>query len=134
MFDVHLKTRPASRLESARNHPRGSTVGCNIALGHRSEGASAVRDAEPRVPQLAALPRCGQKGCVYPAARVHLFLCIHHLRERREPSLFHSQQPSLVLLDQARFGPGAGDEDLLERSQDRHRLTQERERFLNEAA
>lgn len=134
MFDAPVKSATASGREPSQNHSVDSSARSDDAPASRSEEAATVGDTELRGPQLAALPRCGRKGCVYPAARAQLCLCIHHLRERREPSLFHSQQPSLVLLDQARFGPGAGDEDLLERSQDRHRLSQERERFLNEAA
>jgi hypothetical protein len=63
-----------------------------------------------------------------------LALCIHHFRERREPSLFLSRQPSLTLLDRARFGLTTQDDDIRSRSLDRQRFAHERETFLDEAA
>ena len=80
------------------------------------------------------LPRCCQKGCIFPAQPGGAGECAHHRRQSLEPDCFQSQQPTFLLLDQAKFGlPDTEPDD--GRVRDRHRLTKERVQFmLGEAA
>jgi hypothetical protein len=73
-------------------------------------------------------PRCRERACVFPALPGG-GECVYHRRQSLEPGCFQSQQPSCLLLDQARFGlPDSEPDD--ERVRDRHRLAAERVRFL----
>ena len=105
------------------------------ARGRSPLGPHASPRAQPGVlrPELI-LPRCCERGCVFPAQPGGHGDCAYHRRQSLEPSCFQSQQPSFLLLDQARFGlPDSEPED--ERVRDRHRLAAERVRFmLGEAA
>jgi hypothetical protein len=75
------------------------------------------------------LPRCCQKGCVFPAQPGGRGECAYHRCQSLEPLYFQSQQPSFLLLDQAKFGlPDSEPDD--GRVQDRHRLAEERVRFM----
>jgi hypothetical protein len=77
------------------------------------------------------LPRCCQKGCVFPAQPGGGGECAYHRREFIEPVCFQSQQPTFLLLDQAKFGlPDEEPDD--GRFRDRHRLAAERVRFMLE--
>ena len=79
------------------------------------------------------LPRCCQKGCVFPAQPGGVGECADHWRQSLEPACFQSQQPSYLLLDQAKFGlPDSEPDD--SRFRDRHRLAAERVRFMLEEA
>jgi hypothetical protein len=69
-------------------------------------------------------PKCNEKGCVFPAARLDTGKCRQHERQDEEPAIFHSRQPSVLLLDQAKFGPPDSDCEQREwRARDRRRLT-----------
>jgi hypothetical protein len=75
------------------------------------------------------LPRCCQKGCVFPAQRGGHGECAYHRRQFLEPDCFQSQQPTFLLLDQAKFGlPDSEPDD--SRVRDRHRLAEERVRLM----
>jgi hypothetical protein len=75
------------------------------------------------------LPRCCHKGCVFPARRGGRGECVYHRRQALEPGCFQSQQPSFLLLDQAKFGlPDSEPDD--GRVRDRHRLAAERVQFM----
>lgn len=77
-------------------------------------------------------PRCSEKGCVFPAASLHSMKCAYHELQFEEPALFHSQQPSLLLLDAARCT--SGDEDYDEdRKRDRRRMAKQWEEFLKDS-
>ena len=77
--------------------------------------------------------RCREKGCVFPAARSESGRCLQHDRQYSEPALFHSQQPSMLLLDQAKFGlPDSEPDD--SRARDRRRFAVLREANLDEAS
>src|SRR5208337_374902 len=77
--------------------------------------------------------RCGERGCIYPAGPGESGRCLQHQRQQREPALFHSRQPSMILLDCAKFGlPEEEPED--SRFRDRRRLAAQREAFLGGAA
>lgn len=56
-------------------------------------------------------PRCQEKGCVFPAAPSGAGRCEYHERQRIEPVLFSSQQPSNLLLERAKFGPADPEPD-----------------------
>jgi len=75
------------------------------------------------------LPRCCQKGCVFPAPPGGQGECAYHRRQSLEPDCFESQQPSFLLLDQAKFGlPDSEPDD--GRVRDRHRLAEQRVQFM----
>ena len=75
------------------------------------------------------LPRCCQKACVFPAQPGGHGECAYHRRQSLEPGCFESQQPSFLLLDQAKFGlPDSEPDD--ERFRDRHRQAEERVQFM----
>jgi hypothetical protein len=77
--------------------------------------------------------RCVERGCIYPAGPGKSERCLQHQRQQREPTLFHSRQPSMILLDCAKFGlPEEEPED--SRFRDRRRLAAQREAFLGGAA
>lgn len=80
----------------------------------------------------ASLPRCSEKGCVFPVAGPGASQCRHHDRQYREPALFRSHQPSMLLLDRAKFGVAAGEEEA--RPDDRRRLSKLWETFIEGAA
>jgi hypothetical protein len=97
-------------------------------------GPFAIPKIPPRPAAWPAQDRCVEKGCVFPAEDVE-GRCLQHQRQRREPLLYSSQQPSLALLDRSRFGPlrlEYVEEPKLSRAHDRRRLAAERERFLAE--
>ena len=84
-------------------------------------------------PDSHAFPRCTEKGCIFPATRRTQEKCLLHNLQQLEPTFFQSFQPSMLLLDQARFGvPHSRSED--ERARDRHRLAALRKSFWEEAA
>ncbi len=75
------------------------------------------------------LPRCCQKGCVFPARADADGECAYHRRQSLDPVCFQSQQPTFLLLDQAKFGlPDSEPDD--GRVRDRHRLASERVRLM----
>ena len=75
--------------------------------------------------------RCCVRGCVYPAGPTGM--CLDHQRQAQEPRFFQSHQPTMLVLDQARFGVPDSDLDDT-RSHDRRRLAAAREVFWEEAA
>ncbi len=83
----------------------------------------------------AALPsrRCTERGCVFPAGRLQGGVCVYHYRQNQEPAFFCSQQPTMLLLEGAKFIlPDFESED--SRRLDRCRLAQLREAILEDAA
>jgi len=76
--------------------------------------------------------RCSVKGCVFPAASGQ-GNCVQHDRQSQEPSLFSSRQPSMLLLDRAKFGSLDSEPDD-SRANDRRRLARIRENFLDGVA
>lgn len=84
------------------------------------------------LPRLALLPtRCAEKGCVFPASGPGGW-CLHHERQRLEPSLYHSRQPTSLVIARAKFGPAKEEPELEFRQRDRRRLAVQREAFLND--
>ncbi|MGA3328581.1 MAG: hypothetical protein ABSF45_29380 [Terriglobia bacterium] len=80
------------------------------------------------------LPRCSEKGCVFPAPQGHTMCHYHELMQSdAEAELFESHQPTLLLSLQAPFGiPDEEPDD--SRQQDRQRQAAEREAFLLDEA
>ena len=75
--------------------------------------------------------RCCVRGCIYPADPTGM--CLDHQRQAKEPRFFQSHQPTLLVMDQARFGvPDSEPDDT--RTHDRRRLAAARAAFLEEAA
>jgi hypothetical protein len=103
------------------------------ALGQAPNPASAKMKPKPVTLNLRG--RCVEKGCVFPAAPGVEGRCLHHQRQRQEPGLYSSHQPSSALVGRGKFGPPRAEElepGVGKRGLDRRRLMAERERFLNE--
>jgi len=74
--------------------------------------------------------RCGEKGCIFPALGGGGGKCLHHYRQEREPSMYHSKQPTWAAIEQGKFVE-TGDELMFgSRGADRRRFDAERETFL----
>jgi hypothetical protein len=103
------------------------------ALGQTASSPSPKM--KPKPVTLNLLGRCVEKGCVFPAAPGVEGRCLHHQRQRQEPGLYSSHQPSSALVGRGKFGPPRAEEfepGAGKRGLDRRRLMAERERFLNE--
>lgn len=89
--------------------------------------------APPEAPHLSARgplnARCIEKGCIFPASHDSRGTCPYHDRQRTEPTYFHSQQPSRLLLEWSKFGLADTEvEDT--RARDRRLFATLRKRFL----
>lgn len=94
-----------------------------------AEPAGALQGADRRGSQLFS-ERCVEKGCIFPAIRGPRGICLYHDRQQREPSCFHSQQPSHLLLERAKFGVTDPEAEHT-RVRDRRLLVSLREVFLD---
>ena len=73
--------------------------------------------------------RCNERGCVFPAKVGAMGRCFYHHLQRLEPGCFQSLQPTMLLLERAKFGlPDSEPED--SRLVDRRRLATERADFM----
>jgi hypothetical protein len=75
--------------------------------------------------------RCSEKGCVFPASSQGSGKCSYHLHQQEEPALFHSHQPTGLLLDPARSLPTER-ENSGSRKRDRRRMAAIWEQFQSE--
>lgn len=92
------------------------------------------RGAEPHL-SLPGVSRCDEKGCVFPVTGPGSTKCLTHSREESEPKHFGSFQPTVLLLDRAKYGlPDPETEPDDSRARDRRRELAEREAFLEELA
>ncbi len=115
---------PASPQQASDSLPRAAAQGRSPLPPH----ASLTSQPGVLPPELFLL-RCRQKGCVFPAQRGGRGECAYHRRQSLEPGCFQSQQPTFLLLDQAKFGlPDSEPDD--GRVRDRHRLAEERVQFM----
>jgi hypothetical protein len=81
--------------------------------------------------QEAFVPRCSEKGCVFPASADGLGQCVQHRRQSQEPNFFSSLQPTRLVLERAKFGLPETEVDT-SRTQDRRRLANLRQAFLED--
>ena len=140
LFESHHEAanvfRPDLRVLAPAPPQRGSGRLHRAAAGGRPplEPHASLRAHPGALRRELFLPRCCQKGCVFPAQPEGDGECAYHRRQSLEPDCFQSQQPSFLLLDQAKFGlPDTEPDD--ERFRDWHRLAEERFQFmLGEAA
>ena len=84
--------------------------------GHGGEAEAPRRDgAGAGIPAViggaAPAGRCRVKGCIYPATEIELGLCIRHVHQEEEPQFFQSRQPSLRVLETAKYGMTTEHED-----------------------
>jgi hypothetical protein len=87
---------------------------------------------QDRLPASSIPMRCSEKGCVFPAARATKGKCLDHDRRYCVPELFHSFQPTMLLMDQAKYIlPDSEFED--SRHLDRRRLADDRLAAFEEA-
>jgi hypothetical protein len=128
-------------------HPRGVPPGTVVPL---LLGAGVVVPVEPQpVGSLTAVSppsfespkqtrqaaktssaRCGEKGCIFPASGGEGGKCVHHYREEREPSMYHSKQPTWAAIEQGRFVEQPEELIFGSRGDDRRRFDAERQAFL----
>jgi len=99
----------------------------------RSASNRAISIPPAKKPVRIEALRCAEKGCIYPAGPGESGRCLHHQRQLREPALFETRQPSMILLDCAKFGLSEVEPDD-SRFRDRRRLAAQRAAFLGGAA
>lgn len=138
MSEIHK--RLALTAQGKASYPRG-------AQGPSKYGAPAARLSSPSrrlqgtglwssalsAANFALGPRCSEKGCIFPATESGTGKCLSHDLEEREPTFFLSCQPTLLILEQGKFGLPDPDADY-SRARDRRRLATLREEFLEEVA
>jgi len=109
-----------------------AAISAGEADQNRRLSAACVEAREMPAATLSAL-RCNEKACVFPAKPGTLGKCLYHQRQLHEPAMFHSLQPSRLLLEHAKFGlPECEPTDT--RAADRRRLATQRQAFLWEEA
>ncbi len=96
---------------------------------HGVESSGSPADDPPCRESRGLSERCLEKACIFPATPGSRGVCLYHAREQREPVCFRSQQPSLLLLEWAKFGV-AGSEFEDTRARDRRRFAALRAAFL----
>jgi hypothetical protein len=132
--------RPAGRprvLSAANLGASAKAEACqppSILVAARSAFIPPAKKPQPaKVPD--HMPRCSEKGCVFPAIWGETGRCRQHDRQYCEPALFRSQQPTMLLLDRAKFGMlDSESEQQQAGSRDRRRLAKLREAFLEGVA
>jgi len=98
-----------------------------------SAAPQLLRSTLPHHSSSEVAARCRIKGCIFPAAPHTNGRCLHHYRQENEPTLFHSHQPTLLILEHAKFElPLTHTKDF--RRSDQRRLAALREAFLLEEA
>lgn len=118
--EISLQQQILPTTPSRRYPPSRDARACEPAAGEPSRSIARI-----------ARERCKIKGCVFPAAPHAEGTCVYHYRQQYEPVLFHSQQPTLLLLERAKFElPACEHNDY--RGADRRRLAALREAFLLE--
>jgi hypothetical protein len=85
---------------------------------------------QPSQMTITSSTRCGEKGCIFPASGGG-GKCVHHTRQEREPSMYHSKQPTWATLEQGRFVEPREELTFGSRQADRRRFDAERETFLD---
>ena len=123
---IFSRPRLLSRGPAASTRPAPN---CKAAVVRPAGSCASLRRPATTLRRDSCLPRCCHKACVFPAQPGARGECVYHHRQYVEPGSFQSQQPSSLLLDQAKFGlPDTEPDD--GRVQDRNRLAAERVRFM----
>jgi hypothetical protein len=91
-----------------------------------------VLGTEPQLPSAPKEARCREKACVFPSGPSGL--CLHHVRLQKEPELYQSRQPTLLVVERSRYDVDTEEDGELSytRGTDRRRLAAERLAFLEE--
>ncbi len=107
---------------------------CFVAEAKTTRNLSLQTASDQERPPASSIPtRCSERGCVFPAARATTGKCLDHDRRHCVPELFQSLQPTMLLLDQAKYIlPDSEFEDT--RHLDRRRLADDRLAAFEEAA
>lgn len=135
---LHQGTRPeisprsgAPALLSSQSPTRQG----QLRLGR--EASSRLKKTAPKPACLLALKlsswRCREKGCVFPAKPDGNGKCFYHRLQQLEPNMFESLQPTVLMLEQVKFGLPEDEPDD-SRVVDRNRQAAERAAFLWEEA
>lgn len=120
--------------QPARSFPRPQTGPHKPGIGSSAKRGQTQPLSGPGCPRRRQpTPRCCEKGCIFPATGSGTGRCLQHDLEELEPALFNSCQPTMLLLDQAKFGVPDPEGDY-SRARDRRRLAALREEFLEEVA
>jgi len=134
LFENHPQAASVSRSDLRVFHVPPSRASDRLRAGAAGsppplELRASLRTHPGALPRELFLPRCCQKGCVFPAQPCGHGECAYHRLQSLEPDCFQSQQPTFLLLDQAKFGlPDHEPDD--GRVRDRHRLAEERVQFM----
>jgi hypothetical protein len=96
------------------------------------ENSAGAHPSGPPPPSLALAillgARCKVKGCIYPATEVEAGMCLCHFHMELEPKFFQSRQPSLRMLEIAKYGMTTEWED--DRIRQRRQALELRRAFL----
>ena len=97
---------------SRRDHERGSQAPRPRPLDANATGAHPSGPPPPSLALADLLGACCKvKGCIYPATEVETGMCLCHSLQEEEPQFFQSRQPSLRMLEIAKYGLTTEDED-----------------------
>jgi hypothetical protein len=134
----HQGTRPEISPRSGAPAPLSSQLPTTQGqLGLGREAGSRLRPAAPKPASQPAQKlsswRCREKGCVFPARPDGNGKCSYHRLQQLEPNLFESLQPTVLMLEQVKFGLPEDEPDD-SRVVDRNRQAAERAAFLWEEA
>ena len=130
LLRVPPASEPASSIPQARQLPPPASALVEV----RNGGLCIPPAKKPERYSLSTpIPRCSEKGCVFPANQPESSKCRQHDRQYREPALFRSHQPSMLLLDRAKFGVASEGEET-PRPDDKRRLSKLWQSFLEGAA
>ena len=103
-----VKALPPSSLARSRRPPPWRTTVLPPKPRTLDRRAAAQSSSMAQLSDASAfqgfVPRCSEKGCVFPQAQSGCGKCRQHERQSSEPDLFASRQPSVLLLDRAKFG------------------------------
>ena len=127
------KPRPGASEETAPAQDKSNPPPAD-PRGARPTSQVVSQCAAP-LSSLPGVSRCDEKGCVFPVVGPGKSKCLTHSREEYEPKHFGSFQPTVLLLDRAKYGlPDPETEPDDSRARDRRRELAEREAFLEELA
>lgn len=111
------------RLLARNSEPQTSSISKHpVPLAKPTAGIFSATDATSHSPQAGPRPaRCRERGCVFPAEENAHGLCAYHERQRLEPALFSSWQPTWLLVHRSAAGVECA-ESTPSRSHDRRKL------------